>query len=67
MDEIPFKFVENERFSKFIFEVQPRLKFPSCVTIARDCIQVFNAEKDSLKCVLSTNSQIVSLTIDTWN
>lgn len=54
--ELPFKFVESEGLKKFIDEVQPWCKIPFRITIARDCIQVFGAEKGLLKCVLSSNN-----------
>lgn len=66
IDELSFKFVENEGFRKFIDEVQPRLKISSPTTISRDCIQIFNVEIFLLKCILSSNNQMVSLTTDTW-
>lgn len=34
INEHPFKFIENEGFSKFIQKVQPYFKIPSHVTIA---------------------------------
>ena len=66
LDELPFKFVKNEGFRKFIEKAQPYFKILSCVIIARYCIQVFNDEKEKLKCMLSTNIELVSLTTNTW-
>ena len=47
-------------------DAQPKFKIPSRVILARYCMHVFNDEKEKLKHVLSTNKQMVSLTIDTW-
>ena len=66
IDELAFKFVENEGFRKFMEDAQPKFKIPSRVTIARYCMHVFNDEKEKLKHVLSANKQMVSLTTDTW-
>jgi len=65
IDEIAFKFVENEGFRKFMEDAQPKFKIPSRVTTARYCMHVFNDEKEKLKHVLSANKQMVSLTMDT--
>jgi len=37
IDELAFKFVENDAFRKFMEDAQPKFKIPSCVTIARYC------------------------------
>ena len=66
IDQLALMFVENEGFRKFMEDAQPNFKIPSRVTIARYCMHVFNDEKEKLKHVLSTNKQMVSLTIDTW-
>lgn len=55
IDELPFKFVENEG-----------PKFPSKVTIAREIYQLYLEEKKKLKSFLVSNSQRVCLTTDTW-
>ena len=66
VDELSFKFVENQGFRDFISEAQPRFKVPSRVTIAKDCMNMFKQEKEKLKGYLSKNHQMVSLTTDTW-
>ena len=67
IEELAFKFVENERFRKFMEDAQPKFKIPSCVsTIARYFMHVFDDEKEKLKHVLFANQQMVSLTTDTW-
>ncbi|CAL5188539.1 unnamed protein product [Lathyrus oleraceus] len=66
IDELPFKYVENDGFNMFMKEAQPRFKIPSRVTVARDCLRLYFDEKEKLKSMLSTDSQMVSLTTDTW-
>ena len=65
IDELAFKFVENEGFRKFMEDAQPKFKIPSRVTIARYCMHVFYDEKEKLKHVWSANKQMVSLTTNT--
>ncbi|WOL01424.1 HAT family dimerization domain-containing protein [Canna indica] len=65
VDELPFRFVENQGFRDFMSEAQPRFKIPSRITIARDCMELYE-EKERLKSILSKNHQMVSLTTDTW-
>lgn len=45
IDELPFRFVENEGFRRFMALAQPRLIIPSRTTVARDCINVFKKLK----------------------
>jgi len=66
IEELAFKFVENERFRKFMEDAQPKFKIPSRVTIVRYCMHVFNDEKEKLKRVSSANKQMVLLTMDIW-
>ncbi|KAK2415525.1 zinc finger BED domain-containing protein RICESLEEPER [Trifolium repens] len=66
IDELPFKHVEGVGFKRFMSRAQPRLKIPSRVTIARDCMQLYKEEKVILRSLLSLNHQMVSLTTDTW-
>ncbi|WJX61075.1 cellulase [Trifolium repens] len=66
IDELPFKYVENEGFKMFMSEAQPRFKIPSRVSVARDCLNLYFDEKEKLKSILSANKQMVSLTTDTW-
>ncbi|CAK8538506.1 unnamed protein product [Lathyrus sativus] len=49
IDELPFKYVENEGFNMFMKEAQPRFKIPSRVTVARDCLCLYFDEKEKLK------------------
>ncbi|KAI5384484.1 hypothetical protein KIW84_071477 [Lathyrus oleraceus] len=66
IDELPFKHVEGVGFKGFMSHAQPRLKIPSRVTVARDCMQLYKEEKMVLRSLLSLNYQMVSLTTDTW-
>ena len=66
IDELPFKFVENTGFRLFTHVVQPQFMIPSRWTVARDCLQLFLLEKAKLKSILSINSQMISVTTDTW-
>lgn len=66
IDELPFKYVENEGFKLFMGETQPKFKIPSRITVARDCLGLYFDEKEKLKSLLSANKQMVSLTTDTW-
>jgi hypothetical protein len=45
MDELPFRFVEGERFQDFMKMVEPRFSIPSHFTIMRDCFKLFMSEK----------------------
>ena len=49
VDELPFRFVEHDRFIEFMASVEPRFKVLSRVTVARDCLKLYIRENDSLK------------------
>lgn len=66
IDELPFKHVEGVGFKGFMSRAQPRLKIPSRVTVAKDCMELYKEEKVILRSLLSLNQQMVSLTTDTW-
>ncbi|KAJ1425115.1 Zinc finger BED domain [Sesbania bispinosa] len=44
--ELPFRFVENEAFCKFLAVLQPRFSVPSRSTLTRDIYTLFNEEKE---------------------
>lgn len=50
IDELPFKFVENQGFKDFMAEAQPRFKIPSRVTVARDCMLLYSLENYIVCC-----------------
>ena len=66
IDEIPFKFMERDGFNKFMAATCPMFKIPSRATITRDCLNLFIDEKLKLKNFIKTNTQRISITIDTW-
>ena len=49
VDELPFRFVEHDRFIEFMASVEPRFKVLSRVTVARDCLKLYIRENDSLR------------------
>ncbi|KAL0352470.1 UNVERIFIED_CONTAM: Zinc finger BED domain-containing protein DAYSLEEPER [Sesamum calycinum] len=66
MDELPFKFVENEGFRQFISLALPQFVIPSRTTITRDCYKLFFDEKRKLINYFKSSGQRISLTTDTW-
>lgn len=63
-DNRPFSIVEDEGFSEFIWDLNPKFKLPTRWTVARDCLKIYADEAKSLKSLLK--GQRVSLTTDTW-
>ena len=49
VDELPFRFVEHDRFIEFMASVEPRFKVLSRVTVVRDCLKLYIRENDSLR------------------
>jgi len=66
IDELPFKFIENEGFRHFCSVSCPKFDPPSRVTVARDIYQLYLEEKKKLKSFFVSNSQRICLTIDKW-
>ncbi|KAK8934889.1 hypothetical protein KSP39_PZI014520 [Platanthera zijinensis] len=64
VDELSFKFVENEGFRSFSNQLEPRFKVPSRTTISKYCINLFTSERKKLKKQL--RSERICLTTDTW-
>ncbi|CAI0421282.1 unnamed protein product [Linum tenue] len=64
-DEKTFRDVEKEGFRRYSRALRPEFIIPSRVTISRDCLALFEAEKQKLKRVIKT--QRVCLTTDTWS
>ncbi|KAM7500817.1 hypothetical protein LguiA_025231 [Lonicera macranthoides] len=64
IDELSFKFFENEGFKLFMGVPQPKLIIPSRTTIARDCLKLYGDEKKKLKHFI--HGRRLSLTTDTW-
>ena len=65
-DELPFRFVERDGFREFCEASIPQFQIPSRFTIVRDCFALFVKEKKKLFDYISSCSQRVSLTSDTW-
>lgn len=65
-EELPFKYVEGERFKDFIVAIHSRFKIPSRWTISRDCYQLYLDEKVKLCEFFQKSRQIVCITTDTW-
>ena len=65
VDELPFRFVEHDKFIEFMAKVEPRFEVPSHVIVAKDCPKLYIREKDRLRKVLM-GGQRVCLTTNTW-
>ena len=65
LDELPFKFLENEGFRRFCSMMQPLFKPISRVTIAKDCMAL-QVEGKKLKSMFSKSKQGICLTTDVW-
>ncbi|XP_054821797.1 zinc finger BED domain-containing protein RICESLEEPER 2-like [Prosopis cineraria] len=66
VDELPFKFVENEGFQYFMSIAQPLFPLPSRTTVARDCLSLYLSEQAKLRNVFCKSKQSVCLTTDCW-
>ncbi|KAL0724593.1 hypothetical protein Bca4012_039192 [Brassica carinata] len=66
-DELPFRFVEREGFQEFMRVVQPRFIIPSRRTVTRECLALFEEEREQLRKWFKKFSGSVSLTTDTWS
>lgn len=65
IDELPFKYVENEGFREFVVSLQPKFRMISRWTIAKDCYNLYMEEKTKLKTFLKDSCKRISLTTDT--
>lgn len=64
---LPFYFVENEIFRKFLSLLQPRFSVPSRIALVRHILTLWDTERTNLKKFLSEHYQRVCLTIDMWS
>ncbi|GFZ12504.1 hypothetical protein Acr_23g0008890 [Actinidia rufa] len=64
--ELPFNFVEDPSFQKYIRGIYPTYKFPSWITMRSDCMKRYEVEKNILKDILEHSKPRVCLTFDTW-
>ena len=52
IDELPLRCVEGYEFKKYVTALQPKLRLkdiPSCQTVARDVIGIYNNEREKLR------------------
>lgn len=66
IDEQPFRVVEGEGFKEFCRVLESRFKIPSRMTISRDVMVLYDAEKEKMKKYFKANKVRVCLTTDTW-
>ncbi|XP_057473026.1 zinc finger BED domain-containing protein RICESLEEPER 2-like isoform X1 [Actinidia eriantha] len=64
--ELPFNFVEDPSFQKYIRGIYPTYKFPSWIAMRSDCMKRYELEKNILKDILEHSKPRVCLTFDTW-
>ncbi|XP_038896681.1 zinc finger BED domain-containing protein RICESLEEPER 2-like [Benincasa hispida] len=71
IDELPFKFVENQGFKRFVNGtltlVEPNFVLPSRKTIAKDILGIYDITKETLKDIFVKKGYKVPLTTDTWS
>ncbi|TYK12117.1 zinc finger BED domain-containing protein RICESLEEPER 3-like [Cucumis melo var. makuwa] len=70
VDELPFKFVEDKGFKKFVDKLtcgnHTRFVVPSRFPVARDVLKLYVNEKNRLRGMFVKNKYRVSLTTDCW-
>ena len=66
IDELPFRFVENEGFKMFMAVACPLFSIPGRMTIGRDCLAMYKLERDKLKTFFRLTKQRISMTTDLW-
>ena len=66
IDELPFRFVENEGFKYFIYVACPMFCLPSRTKVGRDCLALYKVEKEALKTFFRKSKQRISITTDLW-
>lgn len=66
LDELPFRCVEGQGFSRFVGNLQPKFKAPSRWTVSRDCYQLYLDEKIKLHNFFKTSGVHVCITTDSW-
>lgn len=65
IDELPLRFLEGQRFRKFIVVICHRFKVPYRPTICREIYQIFTNERLNMKKLFRTCCQRDSITADT--
>ncbi|KAK9091066.1 hypothetical protein Sjap_024243 [Stephania japonica] len=66
LDELPFKFVENDGFRDFIAGLNSKFTVLSRRTITRDCMSLYSIERTKLKKMFRGSSQRLCITTDAW-
>ena len=66
MDELSFRAVEAHGFKRFCRTLEPKFQVPSRTTVARDCIKLYQNERDKLQKILGSSANRFSFTTDTW-
>ena len=70
INELSFRFVENEGFRRFVEEtlmlVEPKFFIPSRTTIARDILGIYANLGEQLRNIFVNEGYRVSLMTDTW-
>ena len=64
LDELPFRFVENQEFRRFCNVFQPNFNIPSRFTVAKDVSRIYFEENDKLRNAL--RGRRFCLTTDIW-
>ena len=64
LDELPFRFVENQGFRRFCNVFQPNFNISSCFMITKDVSRIYFEEKNKLRNAL--RGRRLCLTNDTW-
>ncbi|CAN1278770.1 Zinc finger BED domain-containing protein RICESLEEPER 2 [Linum perenne] len=67
IDELPFRFVEHDGFTRFMIICCPDFRIPCRKTIRTECFKIFLLSKARLKEFFKTScAGRVSITTDTW-
>lgn len=64
IDEQPFRVVEGEGFKRLMSLILPNYNLPSRITVARQCLRIYQEEKPKLKRVIKGHR--ICITSDTW-
>ncbi|KAL3537143.1 hypothetical protein ACH5RR_000509 [Cinchona calisaya] len=64
--ELPFNFVEDKSFQKYVLGVNPKVHFVTRNTMRSDCMKIYEVEKNKLKEIFSNSNPRVCLTTDGW-
>ena len=64
VDEMPFRVVEGEGFVEYSRTLEPRFTIPSKWTVARECMKLYEEEKEKLKGLIKDRR--ICLTTDCW-